>query len=160
MQVEIKKVKLSQIKPNPDNPRQISKVDMERLVKSLQDFPEMLELREIVVDETMTVLGGNMRYRALQQIKAKECIAKIVTGLTPEQKREFVVKDNAAFGSWDFDILANEWSDLPLDDWGVDIPKSWSCEPKEESEQGPKAEKPGIIICPKCQHEFSIVKEV
>ena len=157
MQIEIKKVKLSQIKPNPDNPRQISKVDMERLVKSLQDFPEMLELREIVVDETMTVLGGNMRYRALQQIKAKECIAKIVTGLTPEQKREFIIKDNSNFGSFDFDILANNWGDLPLNDWGVDLPEDWlvdkNFQPVGEDEQGQLDQKEPTI-CPKCGHSW------
>jgi hypothetical protein len=119
LKIEIKTVKLSQIKLNPDNPRQISEKDMDRLVKSLADFPDMLNIREIVVDETMTVLGGNMRYLALQKIKAKDCTAKIVAGLTPEQKREFIIKDNGNFGTFDMDSLANAWSDLPLIDWGV-----------------------------------------
>ena len=119
VQVETRKVKLSQIKLNPDNPRQISKADMASLIKSLQEFPEMLSLREIVVDENMMVLGGNMRLRALRKLKEKYCIAKIVKGLTPEQKREFVIKDNAAWGQWDFDVLANKFDDLPLIDWGV-----------------------------------------
>ena len=125
MEITTKKLKLSQIKLNPDNPRKIGKVEMERLVKSLQDFPEMLELREIIVDENNTILGGNMRYRALKQIGAKECIAKIVTGLTLEQKREFIIKDNGNMGEWDMDALANLWSDLPLIDFGVDLPKDW-----------------------------------
>lgn len=128
MQVEIKKVKLSQIKLNPDNPRNINKVQMDRLVKSLREFPEMLEIREIVTDEDMITLGGNMRLRALREAGAKECIAKIVTGLTPKQRREFIVKDNGQWGSWDFDVLANAWDDLPLVDWGVDIPKEWGNE--------------------------------
>jgi hypothetical protein len=85
----------------------------------------MLKLREIVVDESMTVLGGNMRLLALKKIGAKECTAKIVTGLTPEQKREFIVKDNAAFGEWDMDLLSASWADLPLTDWGVDLPEDW-----------------------------------
>ena len=85
----------------------------------------MMGIREIVVDETMTVLGGNMRMLALRKIGAKECTAKIVTGLTPEQKREFIVKDNAAFGEWDMDLLSASWSDLPLTDWGVDLPEDW-----------------------------------
>lgn len=123
--IEIKAVKLSSIKLNPDNPRRISGKDMDRLVKSLNEFPDMMKLREIVVDETMTVLGGNMRLLALRKMGLKEATAKIVTGLTQEQKREFVVKDNAAFGQWDFDALANEWSDLPLSDWGVDLPENW-----------------------------------
>jgi hypothetical protein len=93
------------------------------LVKSLKDFPEMLKLREIVVDETMTILGGNMRYLALQKAGEKEATAKVVTGLTPEQKREFVIKDNGGFGKWDYSILANVWDDLPLIEWGIDVPK-------------------------------------
>lgn len=134
MNVEIKKVKLTEIKLNPDNPRRIGNVEMDRLVKSLQEFPDMLSIREIVVDETMTILGGNMRYLALKKAGAKECTAKIVTGLTPEQKREFVIKDNAAFGSWNFDELANSWSDLPLADWGVDLPEHFFETPDEKSE--------------------------
>ena len=123
--VDVKTVKLSAIKLNPDNPRRIGKVEMDRLVKSLQDFPDMMKLREIVVDETMTVLGGNMRLLALRKIGAKECTAKIVKGLMEGQKREFVIKDNAAFGEWDMDALANQWGDLPLVEWGVDLPDGW-----------------------------------
>jgi len=123
MKVETKKVKLSDIKLNPDNPRRISEKGMARLVKSLQDFPEMMELREIIVDETMTVLGGNMRTLALRKVGEKEIIAKIVTGMTPDQKREFIIKDNSDFGEWDMDELANMWSDLPLIDWGIGEPE-------------------------------------
>ena len=125
MHIEIKTMDLSQIKLNPDNPRQIAKPEMDKLVKSLQEFPDMMEIREIVVDENMTILGGNMRYQALKKIKVKKCIAKIVTGLTDKQKQEFVIKDNSNFGKYDFDILANSWDDLPLDDWGVDLPEDW-----------------------------------
>lgn len=134
MQIEIKKVKLSEIKLNPDNPRKISKTDMNLLVKSLMDFPEMMQMREIVVDETMTVLGGNMRTLALRKVKAEDCIAKIVSGLTPEQKREFVIKDNGSMGEWDMDILANVWSDFPLADWGVKLPEDWLFHKKESNE--------------------------
>jgi len=125
VKVKVKSVPISQIKINPNNPRAIYNKDMDLLVKSLQEFPEMLELREIVVDETMTVLGGNMRLLALRQTGAKEATAKIVKGLTPEQKREFVIKDNSSFGTWDMDALANGWSELPLADWGVDLPEDW-----------------------------------
>jgi len=118
-EITVKTVKLSEIKLNSDNPRQISKKDLARLVQSLKEFPEMLELREVVVDETMTVLGGNMRTVALRKIGEKECTAKIVVGLTPEQKKEFIVKDNGAWGEWDYDLLANTWDDLPLSDWGI-----------------------------------------
>ena len=125
MEILIKTVKLSTIKLNPDNPRRISNQDMDRLVKSLQDFPDMMKLREIIVDETMTVLGGNMRLLALRKIGAKDCTAKIVKGLTPEQKREFAIKDNSNFGTWDFDALANGWTELPLTDWGLSLPEDW-----------------------------------
>jgi ParB-like chromosome segregation protein Spo0J len=125
VEIEVKTVKLSQIQLNADNPRRISTRDMERLVKSLNDFPEMLKLREIVVDESMMVLGGNMRLLALRKIGAKECTAKIVSGLTEAQKREFVVKDNGSWGEWDMDLLSASWSDLPLTDWGVDLPEDW-----------------------------------
>jgi len=125
VKIEIKKVKLSEINLNPDNPRTISKKDMELLVKSLKEFPEMLQLREIVVDETMTVLGGNMRTLALKKVGAKEATAKIVKGLTPEQKREFVIKDNGNYGTFDMDALANSWGDLPLVDWGITFPEDW-----------------------------------
>jgi hypothetical protein len=137
MEITTKKVKLSEIKLNPENPRTISKKDMDLLVKSLADFPEMMELREIVVDENLVCIGGNMRTLALRKVGAKEVTAKIVTGLTPEQKREFVIKDNGCFGTWDMDALANAWGDLPLADWGVDIPVSLveaeTQEPKPES---------------------------
>jgi len=125
MQTEIKTAKISEIKLNPDNPRTISNKDMELLIKSLKEFPEMLNLREIVVDENMVVLGGNMRLLALQKMGASDCQIRMVSGLTPEQKREFVIKDNSNFGRYDFDSLANEWSDLPLADWGVDLPEDW-----------------------------------
>ena len=125
MEITIKTVKLSQIKLNPDNPRRIGNIEMDRLVKSLRDFPEMMQMREIIVDETMTVLGGNMRTLALRKIGAKDATAKIVTGLTPQQKREFVIKDNIPAGEWDMDALANMWSELPLDEWGINTPKEW-----------------------------------
>ena len=143
MQVDVKTVKLSKVKLNPDNPRRISERDMDRLVKSLQEFPDMMKLREIVVDETMTVIGGNMRVLALRKMGIQEAIAKIVKGLTADQKREFVIKDNATFGEWDMDALANGWSDLPLGDWGVDLPDEWTAgegnEPQDAEPQIDKA---------------------
>ena len=119
MELEVKKIKLSEVKLNPDNPRTISNQDMDRLVKSIEEFPDMMKLREIVVDENLQCLGGNMRVLALRKAGAKEATAKVVTGLTPEQKREFVIKDNGQWGAWDFDLLANGWDDLPLVEWGI-----------------------------------------
>jgi len=147
--IETKRVKLAQVKLNPDNPRRISKKDMDRLVKSLTDFPEMLEIREIVCDENMTVLGGNMRLQALKKAGAKECFAKIVSGLTDAQKREFVIKDNGSWGEWSMDDLANAWGDLPLVDWGVKLPDDWmkADEPPEEKPESVVPEKdPNILV--------------
>jgi ParB-like chromosome segregation protein Spo0J len=156
--IETKRVKLSQIKLNPDNPRHISEKDMARLVKSLAEFPEMMDIREIVVDENMMVLGGNMRTLALRKAGAKECVAKVVTGLTAEQKREFVIKDNGSMGEWDFDLLANNWSDLPLDDWGVDLPEDWlkTIDSDGTPEPGSGEEKANMTTCPKCGFEYEI----
>jgi len=124
--VETRVIPLKDVHVNPKNPRLIKDEQYRRLVKSLREFPEMLSIRELVVDETMMILGGNMRYRALLEIGAKKAPVRIVRGLTAEQKREFIVKDNAAFGKWDWDTLANEWDDVPLADWGVDLPEDWA----------------------------------
>ena len=117
----IKKVNLSELKPHPDNPRKISRENMDRLVKSLQEFPEMLEIKEIVVDETMTIIGGNMRYAALKKMGREQCKTKIVTGLTEDQKREYIIKDNIALGEWEKTIIAKKYSDLDLKTWGIDL---------------------------------------
>jgi len=116
------KVKIEDVKLNDDNPRTIKEVKFKQLVKSLQEFPEMLEIRPIVVDEEMIVLGGNMRLRACISAGLSEVDIIQVKGLTDEQKREFIVKDNVGYGEWDWDILANEWDVEKLADWGLDIP--------------------------------------
>jgi len=118
----IKKVNISEIRKNSDNPRIIKDDKFKKLVKSIQDFPEMLELRPIVVDENMTILGGNMRHQASIRAGLKEVWIKVAEGLTDEQKKEFVIKDNSSFGEWDWDILANEWDQEKLIDWGLDVP--------------------------------------
>ena len=94
---------------------------MKRLVKSIQEFPEMTELRPIVVDENNVILGGNMRYRAMQQLGYKQVEVVRVSGLSDEQKREFIIKDNVPFGEWDWDELANGWDAQQLNEWGIDI---------------------------------------
>jgi len=115
------KFKISQIKLNYKNPRVIKDGNFKKLVKSIKGFPEMLELRPIVVDEDMIILGGNMRFRACIEAGLKEVPVTIAKGLTEEQKREFVIKDNASFGEWEWDVLANEWNTQELDDWGIDV---------------------------------------
>jgi hypothetical protein len=110
---------------NDDNPRLLKDARFEQLVQSIQDFPEMLALRPLVIDETSTVLGGNMRLRALKHLGYTEVPVMIAHNLTDEQKREFIIKDNGSFGEWDWEALANTWSDEPLDAWGLDLPKDW-----------------------------------
>jgi hypothetical protein len=134
---------------------------MDLLIKSLKEFPDMLKLREIVVDETMTVLGGNMRLLALKKSGAKEATAKIVTGLTKEQKREFVIKDNSSFGDWDMESLANAWGDLPLADWGVDLPEDWLTAPPEiQEDQSESKSTCQQNECPKCGYKWNSNEQV
>ena len=114
-------IKISQVKSNPNNPRLIKNDKFKKLVKSVQDFPEMLELRPIVVDENMIVLGGNMRLKACIEAELKEVWIEVAEGLTEEQKKEFIVKDNVGFGEWEWDMLANEWDSVQLAEWGLDV---------------------------------------
>lgn len=160
--MKTEQVKLSQVKLNEANPRSITDDKFSKLVNSLLVLPKMMELRPIVVDGSMTALGGNMRCRALTAIAAMEegemlrrlksikefkgkskqeqdkltaywqkwhdCPTALVikaSELTDEEKREFIIKDNASFGSWDFDQLANEWDIGEITDWGVDLPEDW-----------------------------------
>lgn len=120
--MKTKKVKISDVKVNPNNPRLIKDDKFAKLVKSIQDFPEMLEIRPIVINSDMVVLGGNMRLKACKEAGIKEIPVIIADNLTEEQQREFLIKDNVSGGEWDWNILANEWDAEQLTDWGVDIP--------------------------------------
>ncbi len=113
-------MKLKEIKLNPSNPRVIKDEKFQQLVKSIKDFPQMLSIRPIVVNEDMVVLGGNMRLRACQEARLKEVPVIIANELTPEQQREFIIKDNIGFGQWDWDMLANEWDATELEEWGLE----------------------------------------
>lgn len=145
-------MKISQIIPNKDNPRLIKDSKFEKLVNSIVEFPQMMQIRPIVIDENFIDLAGNMRLKAIQEIKkrGKDAILKYLTPigkesninilnqifdgnmpdgwvrqeseLTEEQKQEFILKDNVSYGSFDFDILANEWDAELLNDWGLDVP--------------------------------------
>jgi hypothetical protein len=151
--MEIKKVKISKIKLNPNNPRFIRDDQFERLCKSLKEFPEMAKLREVVVDENMVILGGNMRFRAMKENGEKEVWIKIADGLSEQQKREFIIKDNSGFGSWDFEMLANDFGELPLEDWGLNIPAQPDFAPGTEEEQG-KLDEKEPTVCPECGHSW------
>jgi hypothetical protein len=120
--MKTEKVKISEIHANKNNPRIIKDDKFRKLVKSIQDFPQMLEIRPIVVDEDNIVLGGNMRLKACKEAGLKEVYIIKADNLTEEQKHEFIVKDNVGFGEWDWDSLANEWDVEKLEEWGLDLP--------------------------------------
>jgi len=114
-------IKLNKIKPNPSNPRIIKDEKYKKLLNSINEFPEMLEKRPIVVDEDFVVLGGNMRLRACKEAGLKEVWIDVAVGWSQEKKDEFIIKDNVGFGEWEWDILANEWDSVQLADWGLDV---------------------------------------
>jgi ParB-like chromosome segregation protein Spo0J len=115
-------MKINELKSNPNNPRLIKDHKFKQLVKSIQDFPQMLELRPIVIDENNMVLGGNMRLKACLEAGLTDVPVIHANNLTEAQKKEFIIKDNISFGEHDWDSLANEWNIIELDEWGLDIP--------------------------------------
>lgn len=121
------KVKISQIKSNPNNPRIIKDEKFQKLVKSIQEFPDMLEKRPIVVNTDMVVLGGNMRLKACKEAGLKE-VPVIIADWNEEQQRQFIIKDNVGFGEWDWESLANEWDADELTDWGLELPVDFNAE--------------------------------
>jgi hypothetical protein len=120
--MQVAKVKINSIKTNPKNPRLIKDDKFKKLVNSIKEFPQMLELRPIVVDENNIILGGNMRHKACIEAGLKEVYIVQAKDLTEQQKDEFIVKDNVGFGEWDWNILANEWDTDKLTDWGLSLP--------------------------------------
>ena len=123
----IQKVKITEIFSNPNNPRSIRKDKFEKLVKSINGFREMVQLRPSVVNSDMHILGGNMRFKACEELGLKEVYIIKAENLTDKQVQQFVIKDNVGFGEWDWDILANAWDTKELKDWGMDV---W--QPEEE----------------------------
>jgi hypothetical protein len=121
-------IKLSSIKPNPDNPRVIKDERFQRLKQSIQDFPKMMALRPMVIDDQGIILGGNMRLKALQDLGFKEVPrewVKQAAELTEEEKQRFIIADNVGYGDWQWDMLNSSWDVDQLAEWGMDIPK-WS----------------------------------
>ena len=114
------------LKLNPKNPRTIKKEALEKLKKSIKEFPEMLEKRPIVYDEDFVILGGNMRFKALKELvekgfEVKDTYFLSAEGWSEDKKRTFVIKDNLEVGEWDVDVLMSDWSDLPLEEWGIKL---------------------------------------
>jgi len=119
--MKIEKWKVSEVKANPNNPRVIKDDKFKKLVKSIQDFPEMLELRPIVVNVDGIVLGGNMRLKACKEAGLKEVPVIKAEDLTEDQQKEFIIKDNVGFGEWDWENLSNNWNTDELKEWGLDV---------------------------------------
>ena len=148
-------IKLSSIKPNPDNPRLIKDDKFYKLVESIKTFGEkMMPLRPIVIDENKIILGGNMRFKALKELGYKEVPAswvKSANDLSEAQKKEFIIKDNVGFGSWDFDSLANDWDGVLLEEWGLDMEgfdfdEFTEIEAKEDEYEEPENLKVDVVL--------------
>ena len=136
---------ITQIKPNPENPRIIKDHKFEQLVESIKSFPQMLELRPIVIDENNVVLGGNMRLKACIEAGLTDVPVVQAKDLTDLQKKEFIVKDNVGYGDWDWDDLANNWDADSLNDWGLDVP-TFTIDDSTEIKDNTK----GSVSCPNC----------
>jgi ParB-like chromosome segregation protein Spo0J len=145
--------KLTEIKPNPDNPRVIRDENFQKLVNSIKEFPEMLDLRPIVVNKDMVILGGNMRFRACQEAGYNEVPVVVADNITKEQEREFIIKDNISGGDWDWEILANEWNETELDGWGLDVPYQ-----QEETEE--QISYNILIECTSQEEQMSLYSEL
>ena len=132
--MKIETVKISAVKSNPNNPRIIKDDKFKKLVTSIKEFPQMLNIRPIVVNNEMIVLGGNMRLKACIETGLKEVSIIKASELTPEQQNEFIIKDNVGFGEWNWDDLANSWDTEQLTEWGLDIPNFDIADEKKEDD--------------------------
>ena len=116
-----KLVKIENLKENPENPRVIKDDKFKKLIKSIKEFPKMLEIRPIVVNDDMIVLGGNQRLKACREAGLTEVPVISITDLTPEEQKEFIIKDNLSYGEWDWNVLTNGWDNVLLEEWGMDV---------------------------------------
>jgi len=150
--------KISEIKPNPNNPRIIKDDKFKKLVQSLKDFPDMAKVRPIVVNQDMIVLGGNMRLKAMKEAGWKEVPVEVVDW-GEEKQREFIIKDNVGFGEWDWEMIANEWDTEHLTDWGLDIPDFVQDNEKDEYEKQSGLFPLAIILTKKDYNEWQQFKK-
>lgn len=149
--------KIADLIESDKNPRKIKRKDYEALKKSLAEFPEMKQMREIIIDENMQILGGHQRIYALRELGYKDVYVKQVFGLTPEQKDEFMIKDNVSAGSWDGDIIANQWDLDLLEEFGLPsfkLPGLGGI--PEQSSGDEKPYKNHEVTCPECGHHFEL----
>jgi DNA modification methylase len=147
--MNIEKVLIKDLKMNTNNPRIIKDDKFKKLVKSIKEFPEMLEVRPIVVDDDMIILGGNMRTKACMEAGLKEVYIIKFSNLSDEKKKEFIIKDNVGYGEWDFDMLVEDWIVDDLIEWGLDIPESIDEDENnahEDDYEGPVEIKTDIVL--------------
>ena len=156
--MNIEKVKIGEVKLNPNNPRLIKDDKFKKLVQSIKDFPEMLNIRPIVVNDDMIILGGNMRYKACKEAGLKEVPIIKASGLSEEKQREFLIKDNVSGGEWDWQLL-KDWNVEQLNDLGLDIP---DVNAKVESEKRviPDSVKSNIMITIPIENKTEFLMEV
>jgi len=147
--------KIDDLLPSEENPRKIGRKAYEALKKSLQEFPEMKQIREIVIDEDNSILAGHQRIYALKDLGYEDVFVKQMFGLTKKQKREFMIKDNTSAGSWDDDILANQWDMDEMKDWGVNFKFPGGTDDDKEDASDYKTHE---VTCPVCGEHFTIAK--
>lgn len=147
--------KIEDLIPSVENPRDIGRKEYEALKKSLVEFPEMKQLREIIVDEDMQILAGHQRIYALKDLGYEDVYVRQVFGLTKKQKREFMIKDNVSSGKWDSDVIANHWDLDELEGFGVPAFKIPGGDGSGGEDQ-PKDYKHHEVTCPECGHRFEL----
>lgn len=166
--MQIKEIQISKLKNNvgqieglPKNPRFIKDDRFEKLVKSIKDDPEMLELRELIVypsDKNYIVIGGNMRLRALKQLKYKKTSCKVLDkDISTEKLRAYAIKDNVGYGDDDWDLLSNEWDLEELKDWGLEVLDLNLEEIEDKTQQDSIAEDTNIVISCKSIEKEEII---
>lgn len=157
--MKTEKIAISKIKLNPNNPRLIKDDKFAKLVQSIKDFPEMLEIRPIVVNDDMIILGGNMRFKACKEAGLKEVSIIKVSGLSAEKQREFLIKDNVSGGEWDWQLL-NDWDSLELESWGLDVSKfNTDYSDKNEEIDIDSLDTEMVIKLKYTEEEYNLVKE-
>jgi hypothetical protein len=159
--MNIELINISELTVNPNNPRVIKDEKFEKLVQSVKDFPDMLKLRPIIVDENNVILGGNMRFKACKAAKLKQVHVMKASELTEAQKREFIIKDNVSGGEWDWAMLQNEWDTEQLDAWGLDVPsfETQDYSDKNEEIDIDNLDSEMIIKLKYTEEEYQLVRE-
>ena len=156
--MNIEYVDIKSVIPNPENPRIIKDENFEKLVNSIKDFPEMMNIRPIVVNQEMVTLGGNMRLRACKEAGLKK-VPIIKTSLTKEQEREFIVKDNVGYGEWDWEMLGNEWDIDELNYWGLKV-DLWKNKEEDEVTMGDDEPVQKNIMIPIKEEDYKPLMEL